>query len=93
MAWGVLQNTEVKGCYVKAKSISIPDQHLASLLLESALHAIPEGKSTLNTLMTMPAMFPFELPTFTGELIAQMNRRLEILHTAGFDDYTLKLTT
>jgi len=91
IVWGILRDTEIPGCYVKVNPIKLSDKYLASLLLESALHAIPEGKSTLNTLLTMPAMFPFELPIVTGEQISYLNHRLEISHTAGFNDYTLKL--
>ena len=93
VAWGVLQDTETKGCYVKAKPMAIADQYLTSLLLESALLATPGGKGTLNTFLNTPAMFPFSLLAVTGKQISQFNQRLEISHTAGFDDYSLKLTT
>lgn len=93
VAWGVLQDTKIKGCYIKAKPITVSDQYLASLLLESALHATPGGAGTLNTVLNTPAMFPFTLPVLTGEPISRLNQRLEISHTAGFDDYSLKLTT
>ena len=91
VAWGVLQDTETKGCYEKVDPIVVPDQHLATLLLEGALHATPDGKGTLSMLLNMPPLFPFQLSVLTGDLISQTNHRLDVLNTAGFDDKLIRL--
>jgi hypothetical protein len=91
VAWGVLQDTKTNGCYIKADPITVADLRLAILLLEGALHATSEGKSTLSTLLNMPALFPFQLPVLTGDLISKANQRIEVLNTAGFDDNLLRL--
>jgi len=91
VAWDVLKDTAVKGCYIKAEPITVPDIRLALLLLEGALHAIPEEKSSLRALLNMPALFPFQLPVLTGDLISQTNQRIDVLNTAGFDDQMITL--
>ncbi|MCP4397405.1 MAG: hypothetical protein GY801_08925 [bacterium] len=91
VAWGVLQDTERKGSYIKSASISIPDNSLASLLLEAALHTLPEGKGTLSMLLNTPGLFPFQLPDLTGKMTSQLNPRIEVSQTAGFDDRLLGL--
>ena len=91
VAWGVLRDTEAKGCYVKAKAKALTDQQLAFLLLESVLHALPEGKGTLSMLSNTPGLFPFQLPDVTGKIISQFNPRIDVSQTAGFDDQMLAL--
>ena len=91
VAWGVLQDSKTKGCYTKANPITISDYHLATLLLEGALHATPTGQSTLSMLLNMPALFPFQLPGLPGDLISRTNHRIDVINTAGFDDHLIKL--
>lgn len=90
VAWGVLKDTSVKGCYEKGLSFSIPDQKLGILMLEAALYAVPEGKGTLSLLCNHPAFFPFLFPTLTAEFIARHADRIDVIRH-GLDDILLKL--
>ena len=78
VVWGVLKDSNVKGCYEKASPLSITDSNLATLMLESVLLTTPEAKSELNLLLNNPALFPFRLPTLTGDFIAQHSQRINV---------------
>ena len=90
VAWGVLKDSEAKGCYEKVAALTIPDQSLAILLFESALHATPEGKGALGLLLNAPSFFPFRLPVMTGDFVAQRTDRIDVVRY-GLDDELLKL--
>jgi hypothetical protein len=90
VAWGFLQDSETKGCYEKAKPVNVTDQKLAILMLESALHAIPEGKAAMGLLLNNPAFFPFQLPIMTGDFVSQRSDRIDVVRY-GLDDELLKL--
>jgi len=90
VAWGVLKDTSVKGCYEKGLSISISDQNLGILMLEAALYAVPEGKGALSLLCNHPAFFPFRLPTLTAEFIARQAASIDVIRHS-LDDVLLKL--
>lgn len=90
VAWGVLKDSETKGCYEKVLPICILDQNLAVLLFEAALHAALEGKGALNLLLNNPAFFPFQLPIMTGDLVAQRTARINVMRY-GLDDELLEL--
>ena len=89
--WGVLKDSDVKGCYEKAELVTIGDQDLAILMLEASLHAIPEGKGTLGLLLNNPAFFPFRIPTMTGDFIAQHTNRMSMVRY-GVEDEILILS-
>ena len=91
VAWGALKDSEAKGCYEKAALAGIVDKNLAILMLESALLAIPEGKSALGLLRNNPAFFPFQLPVMTGDFVAQRNDRIDVVR-CGLDDELIKLS-
>ncbi len=90
VAWGVLQESANKGCYKKAPSMQIHDRKLAALLIESALHATPEGKLPVTTLLKNPAYFPFELPMLSGDSLAKSSDNIELMRH-GLDDEILML--
>ena len=90
IAWGVLKDTSRKGCYKRGKMLTLNDQHTVSLLLEGALHTISENKSSINALYNNPGFYIFDLPLLTGELIAQVNSRVEAMRF-GVDEEILKL--
>lgn len=91
VTWGVLQDSEAKGCYEKSALVSNAEPNLAILMFESALLATPEAKSSLGLLLNNPAFFPFQLPVMTGDFIAQRSERIEVVRY-GLDDELLKLT-
>ncbi|MCB0556899.1 MAG: hypothetical protein KDD02_25355 [Phaeodactylibacter sp.] len=90
VAWNVLEDTAVKGCYRKAAPSSILDAKVVSLLFESALHARPEGKVPLALLFNTPAFFPFQLPPVPGGFVTQHAGRIEVIRY-GMDEELLSL--
>ena len=90
IAWGVLKDSETKGCYEKAAPVSITKPNPAILMFESALLAIPEAKVTLGLLLNNPAFFPFQIPVMTGDFISQHSDRIDVVRY-GLDDELLKL--
>lgn len=88
--WGVLKDSETKGCYEKAAKLEIADPNLAILMFESALLATPEAKGALALLLNNPALFPFQLPALTGDFISQRSDRIDVVRY-GLDDELLKL--
>ncbi len=90
VAWGVLNDSKTKGCYEKKPTVAIAEPDLAILMLESALHASPDGKSSLPLLLNNPAFFPFQMPRITGDFISQHNNRIDVIRY-GLDEELLKL--
>lgn len=90
VAWGVLKDSDTKGCYEKTDPASVADQAMAVLMIESALHTVPEGKGTMGALLNNPAFFPFQLPLMTGDFVSQRSERIEVVRY-GLDDKLLKL--
>lgn len=90
VAWGTLKDSEAKGCYEQSDLVTISDYDLVFLLIEAALHAMPEGKAALGLLINAPAFFPFWFPVLTGDLIAQRVPRIDVIHH-GLDDELLTL--
>ncbi len=90
VAWGVLKDSESKGCYEKATPVSITEPHLAILLFESALLASPEAKGSLRLLLNNPACFPFHIPVITGDFVSRHSERIDVIRY-GLDEELLKL--
>ncbi len=90
VAWGVLEDSAPKGCYLKAAPMIVDDPNPAILMLEAALHALPEGRGTLAPLLNSPAFFPFRLPVLSGDFITRHTDRIEVIRY-GPDDELLKL--
>ena len=88
---GVSVLSEVKGCYKRVEPEFIHATSLAILMLEGALHAVPEGKWALGPLLNNPAFFPFQLPVMTGDFASQNNERIDVVHY-GLDDELLILS-
>jgi hypothetical protein len=90
VAWGVLHDTATKGCYEKGEIFAIDNMRTVGLLLEGALHTIPDGKSAINNLYDNPGFYMFDIPRMTGDFVAQANSRIEVMRF-GLDDEILKL--
>ncbi|MCO6428561.1 MAG: hypothetical protein J5I83_10955 [Nitrosomonas communis] len=90
VAWGILKNSQSKGCYEKFVPISITDSDVTILMFESALYAVPEAKGALNLLLNNPAFFPFQIPIISGDYVSQCSDRLEVVRY-GLDDILLVL--
>lgn len=90
VAWGVLKDSQAKGCYEKTAPVDIADPRLAILMFESALMATAEAAIELGALLNHPAFFPFQLPMVTGDFVARHSDRIEVARY-GLDDELLKL--
>jgi hypothetical protein len=90
VAWGVLKDSEVPGCYERSASIRIDSPELAIFMILSMLHAKIDGKCELSLLLCNPSLFPFKLPALTGDFIAQHEEKIENIRY-GLDDDLLKL--
>ena len=90
VAWGVLKDSDAKGCYEKSTPVSPADQNLTILMIEAALHATTDGKGTMGLLLNNPAFFPFQLPVMTGDFVSQRSDRIDVVRY-GLDDELLKL--
>lgn len=90
VAWGVLADSEAKGCYEKTPPLSIADINLAILMFESALLAAPEAKGALGLLVNNPAFFPFQFPVMSGDFVSQRSKRIEVVRY-GLNDELLAL--
>ncbi len=91
VGWGVLNDTDTRGCYKKSVPVTIVDKDCAILMIEAALHANPEGKGALGLLINNPAFFPFRLPAMTGNIISQNDNRIDVVRY-GLDDELLVLS-
>lgn len=90
VAWDILKDSNKRGCYEKMDLYVMNNPDIAILLIESALHATPDGKGALGFLTNSPGLFPFQVPRLTGDYIAQNCERIDVVHH-GFDDDLLKL--
>lgn len=90
VAWGVLRDSEAKGCYERGVKLTITNRNLTIMMLESALYATPESKSTLGYLLNHPAFFPFQFPILNGDFISRYSDRMEVI-SYGLDENLLKL--
>nr|WP_076789306.1 hypothetical protein [Chlorobium sp. KB01] len=90
VAWGVLQESGVKGCYKKSDTRAILDKMPALVMCEAALHAQPEGKMQVSQLLHNPALFPFRLPSLTGDYISGNSTTIAVIRH-GLDDEILTI--
>jgi hypothetical protein len=59
-------------------------------MIEATLHSIPDGTGEVSTLLNSPALFPYTLPSLSGEFIAQNNPRIDVVRY-GLDQEMLKI--
>jgi len=85
VSWKALVDSDFNGFYEKPSQAPIGDPDLILFLLQSVLHAIPEGKLGLNQLLNNPGIFPYKLrqKNIAGILAATPN--LDILRH-GLDE-------
>lgn len=79
VAWGVLRDSNIRGCYQKVPLVRIAEPNLAILMFESALLAIPDAKCVLGLLLNNPSFFPFQLPAITGSFVSQHSERIAVV--------------
>ncbi len=88
--WGLLGDSETKGMYRRCVPMVIGNPHLAALLMESVLLALPERQAPQSQVLSSPALFPFKLPMMSGSLIASHSMRIDV-ERYGLDDELLRL--
>jgi len=91
VAWGVLTDTESKGCYARTPRFKIDRVENAALVYESALYAEQVPKIAISLIQSSPAFFPFEIEAMTGVRFAQLSSRVDVSRY-GLDDELLVLT-
>lgn len=76
IAWGVLEDTEIKGRYKKSDPKALTDHKLIALLFEAMLISTPEHKAPFRSLMASPALFPMCLAMDVAQQAIASNSRL-----------------
>ncbi|MDL2279497.1 hypothetical protein LJC15_02380 [Desulfovibrio sp. OttesenSCG-928-G11] len=88
VTWEVLKDSLTKGCYEKHDPIPISNQTISALLIEATLYTSPTGSMPLSIIKDDPALFPFHLPPFNGNMLTLPGVEY-IRH--GLDNELLKL--
>ena len=87
VAWGVISDSEKKGCYDAAGKFILEDPKTISLLFESILVQKPNSQFTLSSIVNSPALFPFEIPYLNAGTIIKINPRIKSMRYGGNDEY------
>jgi hypothetical protein len=87
VAWGVLSDTSIRGCYRKNISQSIVNKELALLLIEANLHALEDGRGNLSLLVNSPSNFPFIFPHIGSDLLNTQLDRIHISNSSSDDPF------
>ncbi len=76
VAWGVLEDTEIKGRYKKSDPMAVSDPQIIAMLFEAMLISTPDNKAPLRSLMASPALFPMCLAMDVAQHAIASNPRL-----------------
>jgi hypothetical protein len=76
VAWGVLEDTEIKGRYKKSDPMAVSDPQIIAMLFEAMLISTPDNKAPLRSLMASPALFPMCLAMDVAQQAIASNPRL-----------------
>jgi len=76
VAWGVLEDTEIKGRYKKSDPMAVSDPQIIAMLFEAMLISTPEHKAPLRSLLASPALFPLCLAADVAQQAITANSRL-----------------
>ena len=90
VTWDVLKDSATKGCYEKPAPFEVNSHAITALLIEATLHTVASGSMPLSVLKDDPALFPFQLPAFNGNIMTLPGVEY-IRH--GLDNELLKLRT
>lgn len=86
--WGVIVNAEAKGTYIPAEIIHVDNRAIATWLLEATMFASNTDSADFTSLAHSPALFPFELPRVTSDVLKRSGR-LEIVRHGVESDLVL----
>jgi hypothetical protein len=93
VSWGIIKDLNTKGFYEKGNTVAVNDMYLTSLLLESALYAIPDEKFQLSSLLNCPSFFNFRFPVISGLQISRLNGNIRVEQYSLDNEYlSLKST-
>jgi len=90
VAWGVLNDSETKGCYEKGSCSLISDYKEIITVLESGLLTLEDGTSPLSVILNSPSYFPFDISPVAGTVISRNSPRIDVVRY-GLGDELLKL--
>ena len=76
VSWGIIKDFDRAGNYYKGLDLSISNE-MAYLLIETALHAIPEKSISLSDILYNPSFFLFSFPSFTGKDLLNEDLKIE----------------
>jgi len=76
VAWGVLEDTEIKGRYKKSDPMAVSDPQIMAMLFEAMLISTPDNKAPLRSLMASPGLFPMCLAMDVAQQSIASNPRL-----------------
>lgn len=76
VAWGVLEDTEIKGRYKKSDPMAVSDPQIMAMLFEAMLISTPDNKAPLRSLMASPGLFPMCLAMDVAQQSLVSNPRL-----------------
>ncbi len=76
VAWGVLEDTDIKGRYKKSDPMAVSDPQIIAMLFEAMLISTPDNKAPLRALMASPALFPLCLALDVAQQTIAANSRL-----------------
>ncbi len=77
--WGVLKETNERGVYSQGNQYQVEDPRLITWMVEASLHARVNGSAAIKDLLDSPSIFPFHLAHISGEHLASLSPRLNIL--------------
>ena len=76
VAWGLLEDSEIKGRYMKRDPVAVSDPQIIALFFEAMLISTPEHKAPLHSLLASPAQFPMCLAMDVAQQSIASNPRL-----------------
>ena len=69
ITWKVLRDSVTRGCYERENPMEIVSQDIVALIIEAELYASPSGSIPLSAIKDDPALFPFHISPFNGNML------------------------
>lgn len=87
--WGILKDSNLKGCYEPGIKIKISDKSIAAVLFECILLCNSKNQMALSDVQSNPVFFPFDLPSIPVGKIVNLNPNLELSQYCVGDEYLM----
>jgi len=78
--WGVLQDGEKNGIYMRGKSVILPEPAIIAWLVEAYMHAYPNNATPLKAIIDATCFFPFRMQYVSSKNLTASSNRLELVH-------------